>query len=98
MMTRTYLYEVTIEVRQLVVKLLFNDAPTIKDVCESIKIVFAKYEHIDIRDGMIKLLSEISIDKLAVGDKIEFKETFQPIGFIDLQTRTLFQISSILET
>jgi len=88
---RVIIYEITIEVRQLALKMLFPQPPTIDQICEAIEIVFAN--NAAVRDGMIELLLNSSGERettFEVGDTIKFQEAGEPIGFIDLQTRTLF--------
>ena len=90
---RIKLFEITVEVHSLIVKLLFNQPPTIQRVCDAISTVFAG--HVDVEQGIIALLLSLSDNAgstvLEVGDEIKFEEDETPIGFIGLETRTLFE-------
>lgn len=89
------LYEITIEVRNLVLKMLFNDSPTLGRICECVGMVFADNQ--EVHHGMVELLLSIGDDSdrsattFQVGDEIKFMEESQQIGFVGLETRTLFE-------
>ncbi len=88
------LYEITIQVRQFCVKILFNDIPTIGSICDAVSQIFANELHV--QKGMLELVLSVGDDtdrratKLEIGDEVRFTEDDQPIGLMDLQTRTLF--------
>lgn len=86
------LYEITVEVRNLAVKMLFNCPPTLGRVCKVVEAIFE--QHPDVQTGMVALILSVgdnaSNTVLDVGDMIQFTEDEIPIGFIGLETRTLF--------
>lgn len=89
-------YEITIEVQHLCVRILFTNPPTIGHICECINIIFADHTHVE--NGIIELLLSIGDDgnrraiTFEVGDRVNFIENDQPIGFLELQSRTLFDV------
>ncbi len=86
------LYEVTVQVQQLCVKILFNNIPTLGHVCDAMCQIFANEQRV--QHGMIELVLSVGDDnrdaKLKIGDEIRFVDAGVPIGHIELQTRTLF--------
>lgn len=97
-MAQVVFYEVSVQVRALCLKMIFDKPPTLKRICECISEVFANNEHVatdmaalvlSVGDG--NLGHDMVLDE---GDQINFYEDGEdgpvPIGYIDLQTRTLF--------
>jgi len=88
------LYEVTVQVQQLCVKILFNNIPTLGHVCDAICQIFADQQCV--QHGMIELVLSVGDNsrdtKLEIGDEIRFTDDTGPIGYMDLQTRTLFDV------
>jgi hypothetical protein len=87
------LFEVTVEVRNLAVKMLFNQPPTVKMVCAAVYIIFSAKR--DVAEGLTGFISGVShgetdLKRLKVGVSVPFMEEGTQIGFIDLETRTLF--------
>ena len=88
------LYEVTIEVQPLMVRILFNAPPTVQRLCEAVETVFA--EHTNAKDGLLELILSVGDQEewkaqvLNVGDVVNFSNDDGPIGQMDVQTRTLF--------
>lgn len=91
------LYEVTIQVNALCIKMLLDDVPTLGRICECISIMFA--DNTEIETGVISLLLSIGDDedrhntKFLAGDEIRFTEDDKVIGHMDIQTRTVFSAS-----
>lgn len=91
---RIILYEVTIQVRALCVRMLFNSSPTLGQICDIVSHIFANNQEVEL--GILNLLLSIGDDEdrrnttFKVGDDVKFVEDSQEIGFINLQTRTLF--------
>ena len=91
---RVILYEVTIQVRGLCVRMLFNASPTLGRICDCVSNIFANNQEIEL--GILNLLLSIGDDEdrrattFKVGDDIKFVENDQQIGYVNLQTRTLF--------
>jgi len=89
---RPILYEVTVEVRNLALKMLFASPPTLQVIANCVGVVFADASHVCA--GMVTLVlslkDQMPDDYLEVGDEIAFQEAGEQIGFITLQTRTLF--------
>lgn len=85
-------YEATINVNQLCVRLLFNDTPSLLDVIDAIEIIF--HTHDDVREGLKNILTTIQDDEpgFQAGDEIIFTENDVRTGSLVLQTRTLFEI------
>ena len=87
-------YEITIEVRNFCVRILFRKPPTLGRICECINTIFEG--HTQVKEGMIELLLSIGDDEdrrahtFEVGDRVNFSENNEPIGFMELQTRKLF--------
>ena len=87
-------YEITIEVRNLCVRILFRKPPTLGRICECISTIFA--DHVQVEEGMIELLLSIGDDEdrraitFEVGDRVNFTENNESIGYMELQSRTLF--------
>lgn len=90
------LNEITIEIRNLCVKILFDRPPTIGRICECIGDIFT--QHPNVERGIIALLLSVGDDKdrrelvLKIGDRIDFSEDDKPIGYMDMQSRTLFYV------
>ena len=93
----TILFEVTIQVRNLVTKLLFPQEPSLGSICRVVEQVFADNEKI--ADGMVSLILSVGDGELGkdtvleVGDEITFSDDTGQIGFLDVQTRTLFDVT-----
>lgn len=87
-------YEITIEVRNLCVRILFREPPTLGHICHCISTIFA--DHVQVEEGMIELLLSIGDDDdrraitFEVGDRVNFTEDDETIGYMELQSRTLF--------
>ncbi len=83
-------YESTVQVKNLILKMLFDKPPTLKRICDCVDVVFADNE--DVAAGMIALVLSVGDQGMVmeIQDQINFFEDDIPIGFIDLQTRTLF--------
>ncbi|MHA2135958.1 MAG: hypothetical protein ACW99J_19030 [Candidatus Thorarchaeota archaeon] len=89
---RITLYEVTVHVRSLIVKMLFNAPPTLRHISSCISTIFA--DNTDVEKGILALLLSVgdndSETVFEVGDEVKFEEDGTPIGFVGLETRTLF--------
>ena len=88
------LFEVTIEVRNLALKMLFNQPPTVEVVCEKVFSVFNESPNVAL--GMTDLIYGVfmddkSLERLEVGTEVPFMDGNTQIGFLDLKTRTLFR-------
>lgn len=89
-------YEITIEVRNLCVRILFREPPMLGRICECISTIFA--DHVQVEEGMIELLLSIGDDEdrrytpFEVGDRVNFTEDDKSIGYMELQSRTLFDV------
>lgn len=84
-------YEITIEIRNIAVKILFRNPPAFKRICECVSIIFADHPHVEA--GMTELVMSTGdeLTVLNVGDRVEFTEDGEGlVGFMDLQSRTLF--------
>lgn len=88
------IHEVTIEVKQLCVRMLFTGPPSIERICTTIETIFA--DHTAAKDGLIEIILSVGDQEdwkaqvLNVGDKVTFSDDDGPMGFMDVQTRTLF--------
>lgn len=84
------LFEVTVEVRNLVTKMLFNQHPTLERICEVIEDIFANHDKV--KGGLVSLVLSVGDHDtiLEVDDLIYFTDGMERIGFIELKTRTLF--------
>ena len=88
------LYEMTINVYAVSLKILFPAPPSLTRVCECISEVFASNQ--SVAEGMSTLVfkagGEDGKRKFCVGDEIKFQEGDKIIGHMELQTRTLFDV------
>jgi hypothetical protein len=91
---RITLYEITVHVRALIVKMLFNAPPTLKRICDCISTIFAN--NIEVEQGILALMLSVGDNGpetvFEVGDEIKFEQDGTSIGFIGLETRTLFEV------
>ncbi len=88
------LFEVTVEVRNLAVKMLFNQPPVIAHVCQKIMLVFK--DNIQVATGLAAYVSQKfpgdgDLERIPPGPDVPIMEDDAPIGFIGMATRSLFR-------
>lgn len=89
-------YEVTITVKQLCVRMLFKGPPSVERIIDTVKVIFA--DHQPAQDGIIELILSVGDQEewkkqvLNEGDVVHFSQDDEPIGQMDVQTRTLFDV------
>ena len=85
------LFEVTVEVRNLCVKLLFKSPPSMGRVCECIECIFSSHEYVKTNlVNMVLSVVDTEDETLGVDDTRQFREGGEIIGYIGMATRTLF--------
>lgn len=86
------IFEATINVQNLCVRILFDDMPSIRNIVDATKIIFES--NVEVSTGLTEILANL-IDQetsLYIGGDLTILKDGESVGSLSLQTRTLFKV------
>ena len=86
------IFEATINVQNLCVRILFDEMPSVRNVIDAIQIIFESNVElsIDLTELLTNLISQDTV--FQVGEDLTIFKDGESVGSLSLQTRTLFKV------